>query len=167
MLPQLHLSISKEFRREVTPVRNRDYFVKPFDGLWTSTYTEGTSAWVEWCRAEEFGNPDKQTWFILEPDASARIYEIDTLDDLLFLLAHYPHPDREQAIYGRFMAYLDFERISRDYDAIHLTDAGQWTTRFSEPSLNGWDCECTLWFRWCFTQVEPSTCVSSNCVVSE
>lgn len=30
---------------------------------------------------------------------------------------------------------------------MHLTSEGQWRTRMSSPSLYGWDCESTLFFR--------------------
>ena len=34
--------------------------------------------------------------------------------------------------------------VNLGYDAIFLTEKGQHETRFSEPSLYGWDCECVL-----------------------
>jgi hypothetical protein len=151
---QLHLSSAAELRPIVTPVQNRPYFVKPFHGLWTSTLVDTSSAWVDWCRAESFGEPDTQYWYALTPDIAARVFVVNGLGDLRSLIDRYPHPDREQQIYSRFMGYFDFEAMSRDYDALHLTEAGQHSTRFSEPSMYGWDCESTLWFRWCFIAVE-------------
>jgi hypothetical protein len=151
---QLHVSFVAELFPTIAPITNRDFFIKPNGGLWTSTLVDGSSAWVEWCRAEEFGEPDAQHWYVLEPDPAARVYIIDSLADLNRLIAMYPHPDKEQRLYSRFFGYIDFEAVSQDYDAIHLTEAGQWATRYSEPSLNGWDCESTVWFRWCFTSIE-------------
>lgn len=151
--PQLHISNVAELTNTVPVVTNRDFFVKPFGGLWTSTLVDNSSAWVDWCRDENFGEPDKMNWFVLHPKQDARVYVINTLSDLRRLIARYPHPDREQQIYGRMFGYVDFPRIALDYDAVHLTDAGQQATRHSEPSLYGWDCESTLWFRWQFTEV--------------
>lgn len=152
--PQLHITNVAELGAVVAPIQNRDFFVKPNGGLWTSTFVGNSSAWVDWCREENFGEPDNLNWFVLQPKQDAHVYVINTLADLRTLIARYPHPDREQQIYSRFFAYIDFGRIALDYDAIHLTEAGQWATRHSEPSLNGWDCESTCWFRWCFTSVK-------------
>jgi len=50
---------------------------------------------------------------------------------------------------------MDWERISKEYDAVMLTEDGQVHTRFSRPlSLYGWDCESTVWFRDVFESVK-------------
>lgn len=156
---QLHVSpvAITELVSRVPPVENR-HFIKPKWGLWTSTYDaeRHTSAWVDWCLAEEFGDVTAGSWFVLTPDPSARVFVIDGLAALEHLTDNYPEPGTE-AYTRRFFACLDFERLAQEYDAIHMTEAGQWATRYSTPNLNGWDVECTLWFRWCFTDV--SRCV--------
>jgi hypothetical protein len=155
MQQQLHISTVPNLVNRVAPVANRLH-IKPMYGLWTSTYNtvESTSAWVDWCRSEEFGTPDACNWFVLTPKKNVRVYSINAVADLRSLLDQYPHPDPMSHALSRFVAYLDFERIAQDYDALHMTDVGQWATRNSEPGLNGWDCESTLWFRWCFGGVE-------------
>lgn len=143
---QLHVSPSAPEQLEpcVESVVNRSFY-KPTGGLWTATYRvdEHSSSWVDWCRVEEFGNVDACNWFILEPDPTANVYIIDSADDLTRLGARYS--------VGFF---LDFEELARQYDAIHLTDDGQWATRHTRPGLYGWDVESTLWFRWRFKKVE-------------
>lgn len=43
------------------------------------------------------------------------------------------------------IAGLNFIAVSKDYDAIYLTDKGQWKTRNTYPNtLYGWDCETLL-----------------------
>ena len=50
---------------------------------------------------------------------------------------------------------MDWEQISKEYDAVMLTEEGEIITRFSTPlSLHGWDCESTLWFRDVFESVK-------------
>lgn len=130
--------------------------VKPKGGLWTSTYhPEHGGGWVQWCIGEEFecdrNDPTWQNCWLLEPDPAARVFEIDTYDDLERLCDLYGHTDPERV--GRHRStYPDWARVAEDFDAVHLTDEGQWATRMTMPlDLYGWDCECTLWFRWAFT----------------
>jgi len=153
---QLHVSPTVcNLVPHVAPVENRR-FIKPKWGFWTSTYDaeRQSSAWVDWCLAEEFGDVTRGSWFVLTPDPAAHVFVIDTLPDLRYLVEHYFDP--EALPYMRFITCLDFECLSQDFDAIHLTEAGQWATRHSQPhDLNGWDCECTLWFRWRFTSIVP------------
>jgi len=126
---------------------------KPAGGLWTSTLRDdGTSAWVEWCRAERWGLTDESRLFTLEPDADVSVLVVDSETDLHALLDRFGRDDPGFLPKQQF-ARIDFERIATAYDAVHLTDAGQRATRFSRPGLYGWDCESTLWTRWCFDAV--------------
>lgn len=152
---QLHITPCADLIAKVAPVEN-NRFIKPKYGMWTSTYRDGKSGWVEWCISESFSKPYDCNWFLLEPDPLGRILVVDTLADLKALLRQYPPPEPKVS---SFFAEPDFERISQDWDAIHLTEEGQWATRMTIPSLYGWDAESTLWFRWCFTsyrQIQPT-----------
>lgn len=140
---------------QILPVRSREFpHVKPANGggLWTSTWhPEHGSEWVQWCLSEEFdcdrANPVFRIWTI-EPSPGARIYEIDTYADLKRLVAAYPHTDHHRSWPS---AHPHWQHVASDYDAIHLTDAGQWATRLTHPlNLYGWDCESTLWLRPAF-----------------
>jgi len=145
---QLFVGMAEPIPSNLRPVKNSyPGWCKPRDGgLWTSTFIQGNySGWVEWCLSEQFGNPEKG--WILTPLASAKVYTIDGVSDLEDLLILYPLIKADLYPYR----YLDFESISLNYDAIHLTEEGQVKTRFSSPiNLYGWDCESTLWFRWAF-----------------
>lgn len=148
---QLHVIRPTEKPGEpIYPIRNART-VKPNGGLWTSTYDpERGSAWVQWCLSEEFDIPTDGVWQgrILTPRRDARIAVIDSLDDLERLYRRYP-----LEVISGLWSVLDFERMAADYDAVHLTDDGQWATRLTHPySLYGWDCESTNWFRWAFAE---------------
>ena len=152
MKTQLLLSPPTTLSCTVPPVRNRwSAWNKPEGGLWTSTYRPETqdSAWVEW-RSIYLSPPDHKAWWLLTPTPAARILTIDTLDDFIALLA-------VAAMRGSRCRTPDFERLSHDYDGLHLTEQGQRQTHSPYPypdDLNGWDSECTLWFRWCFVTSE-------------
>lgn len=125
---------------------------KPKGGLWTSTYHEDFgSDWCQWCLSEEFRidrhKPLVRLW-TLEPRDDARIFVVNTYADLEELVEEYRTDARG------FRDYPDWLKVSRDFDAIHLTKSGQLATHLTYPySLYAWDCESTVWFRWRFVQV--------------
>lgn len=147
---------------KIKPVRN--YNVKPIGGLWTSTFdVETKNGWVEFCENEMFALPESGVWrgYILVPMKKARIYTIDNFAHLYHLIEKYPYRPYEKEDFSSFMkekVFIDFEKMSKDYDAIHLTDDGQWQTRYTPGiDLYGWDFESTLWFRDCFTKIIPTS----------
>lgn len=173
MQKQLHLTTATELVRAVTPVHNSEKAAivkKPArgTGLWTSTWREETydSQWVSWCVSSEFGAPFEEAWWLLTPASDIKLYTVDSLRDLLALFGDYqwlPPRLAEQnrayeGIYDDPLEHLigiDFERLAYAYDGIHLTSRGNAATHLSYPhDLYGWDCESTLWFRWCFTDAE-------------
>lgn len=126
---------------------------KPRGGLWTSTYDpmEG-SAWLRWCKDQGFEAPP---WhgFLIKPDPSAVIYMIDSVPDIELLFERYgyqPFIDLSQELitHQRLTQSLDFEKISRDFDAIHITERGHEATRFGFLEYPGWfrmfDWSCEL-----------------------
>ncbi len=166
---QLHISLAQELIEQIAPVENDEDMPmrkkpKSTTGLWTSSWREETqdSDWVEWCRGENFGDPDKDQWFLLTPRIDARIYMIDSLTDLERLLIQYewysPLAKKIARTVGReharYYTSIDFERLSKEYDALHLTEYGNGQLHLSYPlDLNAWDSESTIWFHWCFTEV--------------
>lgn len=115
---------------------------KPMGGLWGSEYTpnsEFISPWYEWCDNEM---PDwtKEYGVVFELKDSARIYTINTHEDLVNLYNKYNNTNN----INKITKLIDFEKVSKDYDCIFLTDEGQWVTRFTELSLYGWDIESIL-----------------------
>lgn len=147
---EAQLYIGKEIPdfNKVKTIKNE--FIKPIGGLWTSTYKDNSSSWVDWLISENFRSPFEDRWAILKPKKDAKILIIDSFDDLWSLYVKFSFENLE-----KFKGFLDYEAISKSYDAINLTKKGEIETRFSpEISLYGWDCESTLWFRWVFDSVE-------------
>ncbi|GAC1662332.1 MAG: hypothetical protein PVS3B3_33470 [Ktedonobacteraceae bacterium] len=146
---QLFISETKPSAELIHPIENIAH-IKPKGGIWTSTWNEETrsSGWTEWCEMEEYCDTSKFQWWLLTPLEDLRIYTVDTHKDLRLLGKKYQIPHD-------YAFWLDYEQVTQDYDAIHLTERGQWATRLTYPiSLYGWDCESTLWFRWCFSEVK-------------
>jgi hypothetical protein len=124
-------------------------------GFWTSTWhTDYGCDWIREAGPDGMGLVSLPCSVYLLDPRPARVLVIDALDDLVRALDSYAA--REQPEYApAFGRLFDFERLAADYDAVHLTEVGQWRTRLSTPdNLYGWDCECTLWLRWCFEVVE-------------
>lgn len=126
--------------RLITPVANTGW-IKPDGGLWTSSLiSDRTSEWTMFCEAESF-RLHHTVRYVLVAAADARIFTIDSLDDLLYLYSRFGMGISKMWELGA----LDFEAMSKHYDILHLTSEGQVRTRFSTPSLYGWDCESSLW----------------------
>ena len=170
---------SKKFQRltriRIDPVRNDIYFPpKPLGGLWTSTFTPNytfCSGWLSWCSTNmpKWLPESENCCWVLIPSPNAKIYEVDNEDDYISLFKkgyRYYHE-----ILNKWC--IDWEKLSKDYDALHLTESGLVecaTTNFelNYPelhSLYGWDCESTVWFRWKFDKAIPLSYVPHRCKV--
>ena len=128
-------------------------------GLWTAPVTSSTpdglpadSAWLEWCRIETpTGDYTHLTEII--PDASARVLVVDTQNDLIRIVDAYP------ASYGLHLSciddrYPDWPALAANgWDALYLTDNGQWETRLPPhgPNLYTWDVATVFWLRPAYT----------------
>ena len=153
--PQLRVDDRSVLEPSVHPVRNDVKSLrKPRGGFWTSTYDPGYGfGWVRYCVAYRYTDPFELCWTVLSVAGSARVAIIDSAEDLKGLIDRYPRIVRRRR-------GLDFERLSMDYDGLHLTHDGYLRTRSRRPRppLIGWDCESTVWFRWVFTdlhEVQP------------
>lgn len=169
---QLHISSSESISDQTfVGVRTDErtaVIKKPMSGtgFWTSSWREATqdSAWIEWCRDNDFGHPYDKNWFLLTPKKDVNLYVIDSFRDLQSLLCAYPWEHPKWREYGFRKIVIDFEHLSQDYDGLWLTEKGNEETHLSYPhDLNGWDCESVLWFRWCFTDVQKIA-VSEPCL---
>jgi hypothetical protein len=138
------------------PIRHRgEFIIKPFGGLWTSPRTATGTAWTDWCRSAEYGDPDKPLVPIL-PDPDCAVFCIDCLADLKHLGAQYPLPVTAPAIDVPMWPRIDWEKVATDVDAVWLTAAGEHQTRYSTPGLYGWDCATVLWLQPRFTAGRPT-----------
>lgn len=146
MKKQLFLGKNKPTKKLMMPLI-RHMHNKAKGGLWTSTYENGTSEWVQ------TGIPASNEGWLLTVNKNARILKIDNYDDLDAVYQKYGMNNPPYPVYP--MQFIDFEKIATDYDGMWLTSTGQYKTRFSTPqNLYSWDCESTHWFRWVFDDVE-------------
>lgn len=143
------------------PVLNRPYGwhkPTPLTGMWTSTYGNPQD-WLSWCLSEGYHHSDKpyahQSYWLLDVDIDAHIFHVSDRSALVFLLEKYGTDDVD--IGFSLSANLNFEKMAEDYDGMHLTTRGLGDCLYSCPSLYGWDCESTLWFKWSFTSVKQLT----------
>lgn len=114
---------------KIQPIHNNKW-VKPDGGLWASPINS-KCGWYKWCKEENFG--DLTTVFEFKIDGI--VFIIDSLDDA----------KRLPWIKSDYQTFPDFEEmVKQGFDAIWLTEDGQWKTRLSTPDLYGWDCECVL-----------------------
>lgn len=137
---------------------------KPDGGLWTSTSFirngHTISDWIQWLERNQQYH-ESQVVYELKPEK--REYDIlciDSYDQLRSVVSRYNRQSksssRKSELHGVFPS-IDFEAISDEYDAIHLTEKGQSETRLTNPGLYGWDVETYLWFDWVFVDMIDST----------
>lgn len=156
--------------RRFEAVRNLENLNRPERGLWCSPVTAWSvddtpigTAWTDWCATpdELTGQPSVYHGTYtqitaVEPLPEARIYLIDTADDLDRLVAVFPlpldHPMRRTA--------PDWEAmVTAGWDAVYASAAGVAVNaeRFVTvvPSLSGWDCPSMLWLRPTYRLTTP------------
>lgn len=139
---------------------------KPTNAFWTSTYLNKKhgSDWIQWALGEDFYDGVKLHAYTLEVEKDAKILVIDSMDDLYEVVAKYPNnfdaEEHDEFIRNYMMRFPNWNSISNDYDAVHLTYKGEAQTRWNQLdmingcNLYGWDCESTCWFRWKFKNVK-------------
>lgn len=111
----------------------RNDWIKPRGGLWASP-VDSNWGWKDWCTSEDFrtGSFNKSFQFKLSDDA--RIFVVDSPEDME-RIPIWIKPSHH-------LWYFNFEKLKMDWDAVWLTEAGHWSTRYTYPkTLNGWDCE--------------------------
>lgn len=151
--------------------RNYPHFgVKPppGTGLWTSTYNpslakDGNQVCSEWLDFVVSEMPQR-VWrfgYIYDVARDLKILEISSHEDLMQVNDVYGYEDEISIeLAGKYPGHgvhrwPDWGKLARDFDAVHLTSAGQWDTRmpykpevkYGNDNLYGWDCESTLWLR--------------------
>lgn len=163
MPPQLFVG-SRPHVRLLNPVRNydNDYRImgimcKPIGGMWTSTLDRHGSDWTRWHGDIEWGG------YVVYPLRRARVFEIDSISDYERLLNWYGYapPMNPNGSHNDCWMVLNYEKLSKKCDGLHLTKKGQTETNYyiprerrglMPPMLNAWDCESTVWFRWAFSK---------------
>jgi hypothetical protein len=141
--------------------RNHECYIQPYGGTWCAPViavsAEGAPIETTWTKCCEIQKKlTGQSAYIdkcrklteLEPLPEARIYLIDTVRALDWLVAEYPLPDEHQN-HGIFP---DWEAMARSgWDAVYVSEAGFTATAdripIGQPSLGRWDCPSLLWLR--------------------
>lgn len=131
----IHLTSENPFKLKPITIKNKPYFAKPDGGIWACP-VESQYNWEWWCKQEAFTDGLRPHKIILEVETK-NILTIKNEKDLQKM--HF-------AVAGEIgIEYPDFEKIKKQYDLIHLTEAGKTKARLSMPrNLYGWDVECAL-----------------------
>jgi hypothetical protein len=126
----IHYGHDKFDINKFIPIENCNW-IKPKGGLWASQ-VDSKYGWKDWCEEENYGNLSCNFIFTFK----GKVLIIDSLKDMEDKI---PFINLKEYIH---ICNIDFERLSKEYDAILLTENGEKETRFSIPkSLYGWDCE--------------------------
>jgi len=152
-VPKIHVILGKQLldKDKFNPIKNREGFSKPKGGLWASPYYPNrkyVSAWHEWCDCEQ------SDWLtndsvVLELKDDIRCFVIDSQRDLIKLFYIVGEARSDYLCFmNSILKVLDFENAAKMFDAIYLTEKGQWETRMplqrQQYNLYGWDCESIL-----------------------
>lgn len=136
----IHYGCTKFDPNLFMPIKNRNWN-KPSGGFWTSP-VNSSYGWKDWNLDSEFRECDLKNSCTLKLKPSAKIYVIDNM-------AHLKRYSTNKCKYTNKL-YLDFEKMSKKYDAIWVTTKGLMETSdisYKEGfvySLYGWDCETVL-----------------------
>ena len=106
---------------------------KPGGFLWGSTMTPNEyhlSDWLRWCFDEDFHVDTYQKAVSFTLKKKSKIATIDTLEDYRNLMKNYSkwaYPDEMKYKYNRLV--INWDKLSKDYDAFHLTEDAFWSMR--------------------------------------
>lgn len=172
--PQVHLGPERPCRRLFEPIMMdevADYRRKPQDGgFWTSSLQFGMSQWIDWCRANQYGMPEREPWWLLIPQHQGEVIVIQDRQTFDQVHAAYKKPIGFGSINHPGTEYgFDFPKMIRDgFVGLHVTrDAAArlaWPeitvgpdgiTTTQNRLLSSWSVESTVWFAWDFA--EPTT----------
>ena len=117
--------INKIDKDQFEPISNEPFDIrnKPHGGLWGSVYTPNNGIFMsDWVRFVYYDLPIKRRsryYVTYKLKSDAKLFTLDTLDDYLGMMDKYLYiPDAY--IYNKYQ--IDFEKLSKDYDAIHVTE---------------------------------------------
>ncbi len=98
--------------------------------------------WKEWILENEFEIERFDKSFTFQ--YTGNILKIDSFKDLS-KLNWQRKLEQDASFYDFLSTGIDFEKMLSDgVDAIWLTEKGEKETRFTQPTLYGWDCESIL-----------------------
>jgi hypothetical protein len=160
MRDQLFLNDAEYDPEKVQAARFPEGSIKPRGGLWTSTFVDGSSDWVNWCISEDFGvSGENAVGTVLKVSPQARVLHIRTIQDFEHMVRMYQlgptWMDKLRSTdWNLNAAFQDMRYVSvfdqwlsvgEDFDGLHLASIVPF--RFKVFDFYGWDVESTLWFR--------------------
>lgn len=117
------------------PISNRSEATKPFGGFWGSRKNADFS-WKEWCTEIDLKSKDLTKKIQFSLSNGTKILVINNIK----LLDKLPQ-NEENHIVNKLFVTLDFEKLSKQYDAIEVLISED--ERLYEL-LYGWDCDSIL-----------------------
>ncbi|GAB6551943.1 hypothetical protein bcgnr5378_04760 [Bacillus cereus] len=160
MKKQLYVGKGEPTEQNIGVITNSVEINKPLGGFWTSTFIDEQvgSEWVTFSKNVLTKYNGSTKAFTLTPKKDARIAHVDSMDDYEELLRKYrlEMVDPRLASISFFSNLIDYELLSKDYDGFHISQRAISIAKytFDYISLGAFDCESTVWFRWCFDDVE-------------
>ncbi|MED1092184.1 hypothetical protein [Bacillus paramycoides] len=107
---ELNLSQIKSVTNPLNALGRPGDMAKPYGGVWTSTYIDDEDGSAFYSSFKTGGD-----WYILDP-LEADIFVVKNEDDIEFLLSNYGRKNSRDLV-----TFIDFEKLSKEYDALHLT----------------------------------------------
>lgn len=136
MTNYIHYGSNKFDINKFNKIKNKDFFVKPFGGLWASDINSKLS-WKDWCEYEEYNLENLKENFIFSLKENSKVLTITNCEQLNNL------PVAEQKFDLKLSGFimLDFEKLSKEYDAIEVLISNDYKLNWC---LCGWDCDSIL-----------------------
>ena len=140
----VHYGTTKFDKEKFKPIETLPFFPKPRGGFWASA-NDAKFGWKEWNKQENYQETrdDNKIEFKLSPEA--RVLRLESTKDISDAVKRYPTelPKEIQAsdmagILRMTLCPLDFNAISRDYDAIEVI-VSNWNG--VSQMLPMWDCD--------------------------
>lgn len=130
----IHYGHNSFSRANFVKVENRSTWIKPRGGLWGSR-PDSEFNWKQWCIDNNVFLEKLGDYFYFTLTSNAKILEVNDVNDLV-VLPQIPGSEKLEA-----SVFLDYEKISQEYDAIEVFLNGDLDF---QSELCGWDCNSIL-----------------------
>lgn len=124
----------------VNPIQNRESAPKPKGGIWTSPMRDSGYSAFEAYEGGSLVRNGTDAWLLI-PDGSENVIEIDTVEDLEQL------PAVEEERLHKNRTYIDFEAVfASGCDGLKVSsDVAHIKSFAADYNLSGWDFESIIW----------------------
>ena len=150
MKKYIHYGSDRFVKELFNKVKNTPYLTKPIGGFWASP-VDSTRNWIDFAKSNNIyknidGYYDISFEFKISDDAKVlHLYSIDDLDNL----PRYECEENKRVAKYNNEIWLDFEKLSEEYDAIelHLSEEKRTSDEFWQDlyhKLYSWDCDSIL-----------------------